>query len=261
MEKIKFGLFQAELICLLILLPSNSSARYPHRCEKGYYQWLDRGRYLSMDRCRYQWTRCYPSCQTQQYRYSYLEPYRRVVISRQPVVIERVVVLKPRKYNQEESELLRRIKDKKSEFLKKLKDADKEQRKQAIQNLSGFCLDPLVRAILAKVLLSDADPELRAEAAKSLGRVNNWKAIPALKKAKQDSDEQVRKEAEKAIKKVKQRYLKKLRQAEELFKQAEDRQGGAARKKRGSGKSTKKVHSQAQEATQKAVKEEKERVE
>ena len=155
------------------------------------------------------------------YQYSPYQqgPYHRVVIRQQPVIIEESVLIRePRKYNVQESELLKRIRQKKHEWFKKIKEGNKEQRKEAVENLAGFCFDAPVRAVLEKVLLSDAEPEVRKAAAKSLGRVNNWKALAALKKAKaEDPDEAVRKEADQAIKKVKEKFLKKLKAAEELF--------------------------------------------
>jgi transposase-like protein len=148
-----------------------------------------------------------------------LGPYRSVVIKQPAAVIERrFVIVEPRKYEAEECELLKRIRKKKSEWFKKIKDGNKEQRRQAIENLAGFSFDPPVRAVLKKVLLSDPEPEVRRQAAKALGRVNNWKALPALKKAQaEDSNEEVRKEAGKAVKKVKEKFLKKLKEAEKLF--------------------------------------------
>ncbi len=227
MKVVKLGLVGAGLACFLILLPNKASAhicRWPHRCERDYYRWLDRGRYVWLDKCQYNWNYCRPltvkpKVQCQPFWFG---PYPRVVIKQRPVVIKRrVVIVEPRKYDGEKCELLKRIRGKKNEWFKEIKEGNKEERREAIENLAGFSSDALVRAVLEKVLFSEPEPEVRKEAAKSLGKVNNWKALPALKRAKaEDSDEEVRKEAEKAIKKVKERFLKKLKETERLFGKA-----------------------------------------
>jgi HEAT repeat protein len=80
---------------------------------------------------------------------------------------------------------------------------DKEQRKQAIDELAGFSFDDNVRHALENVLLSDPDAQLRKEAAQSFGKVKNTKALAALEKARvEDPNEDVRKAADQTIKKL-----------------------------------------------------------
>lgn len=193
MNGMKFRLIGIELICFLIWLPNIASAhtcRWPHRCERDYYNWLDKGRYIWLDRCQYSWNYCRPFTPTSKVPYYphypfRLEPYYPVVIEQPPVVIERrIVIRKPRKCDGEECELLKRIREKKSEWFKKIKEENKEERREAVENLSGFSFDPLVRAVLEKVLLSDPEPGVRKAAAKSLGKVNNWKVLSCLEEGK-----------------------------------------------------------------------------
>ena len=107
------------------------------------------------------------------------------------------------KYDDETLKLFKRLRNKKSELLKKLEFTDKKIRKESISELAGFSFDEKVKKALEDILLSDPDPELRIEAAKSFAKVKNDKAIPTLEKVRiEDSDEQVRKEADKAIKTI-----------------------------------------------------------
>jgi HEAT repeat protein len=74
---------------------------------------------------------------------------------------------------------------------------------EAIRELAGFSFDDKVRYALENVLLSDPDAQLREEAARSFGKVNNTKALAALEKARvEDPSEDVRKEADESIKKL-----------------------------------------------------------
>lgn len=117
------------------------------------------------------------------------------------MITKRQVAVKTREYDEETAELFEQLRRKKSELLKKLKEGNKEQRKEAIDKLAGFSFDDKVREALEDILLSDSDPELRKEVAKSLGKVKNKKVLSALEKAKaEDSNEEVRQEANKAVK-------------------------------------------------------------
>lgn len=133
-----------------------------------------------------------------------------IVVEVQKVIVERQVVVKTReydydsKYDEKTMKLFEQLRREKSELLEKLKADDKENRREAIDKLAGFSFDEEVREALEKVLLSDPDPELRKQAAKSFGKVKNKEVLPALEKARvEDPSEEVRKEADKAIKEIK----------------------------------------------------------
>jgi hypothetical protein len=127
-----------------------------------------------------------------------------VVVERPPVVIERqTVVVQPQQFDESTLQLNINLQYKKSELLKQLQMPDKELRREAIKELAGFSFDDNVRYALEKVLLSDPDPELRAEAAHSFGEVKNANARTALEKARvEDPSVDVRKEADNAIKNI-----------------------------------------------------------
>ena len=81
--------------------------------------------------------------------------------------------------------------------------SDKELRRGAIGELAGFSFDDNVRATLENILLSDPDPELRAEAANAFGEVKNTGALEALEKARvEDPSADVRRAADDAIKSI-----------------------------------------------------------
>jgi hypothetical protein len=87
-----------------------------------------------------------------------------------------------------------------NELLRVLKIGDKESRLGAIRELAPFCFDLKVQAALEKVLLSDADAELRKQVAISLGKTENPDVTAALKIAKaKDPDRGVRQAAYRAI--------------------------------------------------------------
>ena len=125
------------------------------------------------------------------------------------MIVERdVVVKKPvreytTKFDEKTLQLNKQLQNKKSELMERLKLADKEGRKKAIAELAGFSFDKKVKKALGDILLSDPDPELRKEAAKSFAKVRNRDAIAVLEKMRvEDSDEGVRQEADKAIKDI-----------------------------------------------------------
>jgi hypothetical protein len=132
-----------------------------------------------------------------------------VVVERPPVVIERQTVVystsspqvvQPQQFDESTLQLNINLQYKKSELLKQLQAPNKEQRREAIDELAGFSFDDNVRAALENVLLSDPDPELRAEAAHSFGEVKNTGARAALEKARvEDPSVDVRKAADEAI--------------------------------------------------------------
>jgi len=131
------------------------------------------------------------------------------IIERTPVVIERQTVVystsspqvvQPQQFDESTLQLNINLQYKKSELLKQLQAPNKEQRREAIKELAGFSFDDNVRGALEVVLLSDPDPELRAEAAHSFGEVKNTGARAALEKARvEDPSVDVRKAADEAI--------------------------------------------------------------
>jgi hypothetical protein len=140
-----------------------------------------------------------------------------VVVERPPVVIERQTVVystpstssgqasspqvvQPQQFDESTLQLNMDLQYKKSELLKQLQAPNKEQRREAIDELAGFSFDDNVRYALQNILLSDPDPELRAEAAHSFGEVKNSNARAALEKARvEDPSVDVRKAADEAI--------------------------------------------------------------
>jgi hypothetical protein len=131
------------------------------------------------------------------------------IIERTPVVIERQTVVystsspqvvQPQQFDESTLQLNMNLQYKKSERLKQLQMPDKELRREAIRELAGFSFDDNVRYALQNILLSDPDPELRAEAAHSFGEVKNTGARAALEKARvEDPSVDVRKAADEAI--------------------------------------------------------------
>jgi hypothetical protein len=132
----------------------------------------------------------------------YVDPPR--VIERVPVVIEKqTVIVQPQQFDESTLQLNLNLQYKKSELLKQLQVPDKELRREAIRELAGFSFDDNVRAALENVLLSDPDPELRAEAADAFGKVKNANARPALEKARvEDHSADVRRAADGAIRSI-----------------------------------------------------------
>lgn len=125
------------------------------------------------------------------------------VITERQVVIEEPECQSKLEYDENTDELFEKLRLRKSELLKKLKIGDKATRKETIRELAGFSFDNKVREALEIVLLSDPDPELRRQAAKSFGKTSNKKVLPALEKADADDpDREVREEAYKAIMKI-----------------------------------------------------------
>jgi hypothetical protein len=127
-----------------------------------------------------------------------------VIVERPPVVVEKqIVVAQPQQFDEGTLELNKKLQAEKNSLLEMLRALDKEQRKQAIDELAGFSFDDKVRQALENVLLSDPDAQLRKEAAQSFGKVKNTKALAALEKARvEDPNEDIRKAANQAIKKL-----------------------------------------------------------
>ncbi len=134
-----------------------------------------------------------------------------VVVERPPVIIERQTVVyssPPQVVQQQQfddSTIQRNIdlQYRKSALLNQLQSSNKELRRQAIDELAGFSFDDNVRAALENILLSDPDPELRAEAAYSFGTVKNTNARSALERARvEDPSADVRRAADNAIRSI-----------------------------------------------------------
>jgi HEAT repeat protein len=120
------------------------------------------------------------------------------------VVEKQAVIVQPQQFDQSTLQLNMNLQYKKSELLKQLQSPNKEQRKEAINELAGFSFDDNVRNALQNILLSDPDPELRAEAARSFGEAKNDGARAALEKARvEDPNVDVRQAADRAINEIK----------------------------------------------------------
>ena len=205
MKSIKFLLPLTVSIFTLACLPSSVSARtsfhigigygYPHFdydyhppygwysghyswMDRDYYRWIDRGRYRSSFACRPR-HRHWPRHRLSSHVGFWIDDWYPSVIVETPVIVERPkvitrkeIIIKP-KYDDETLKLFKSLRTKKSELLKKLRLGDKANRKQAISELAGFSYDNKVRKALEDILLSDPDPELRKEAAKSFAKVKN----------------------------------------------------------------------------------------
>jgi len=128
-----------------------------------------------------------------------------------PVIVERptVIVREPAAVNvtanaKIDDRTFADIRNKKSELLKKVMIGDKASRMSAIAELGGFTFDDTVREKLSEIILSDPDPELRKEVAKSFGKMKNEKVLPVLEKVRvSDSDVEVRQEADRSINQIK----------------------------------------------------------
>jgi hypothetical protein len=234
----KPGLITIGLLCFAICLPSAASARTHFYAGIGYhhyypgfrsychphYNWIDRDYYGWLDGpwCRdpyvfgcghYHWGRhlCTSGIGF------WVEDWGPNIIVESPIVevpgmiVKKEVIVKTRENNYESNfdentlKLFEQLRCKKGELLEKLRLEDKEERKKAIAELAGFSFDDKVRKALEDILLSDPEPELRKEAAKSFGKVKNRLALSVLEKARvEDSDREVCQEADKAIKKIKE---------------------------------------------------------
>jgi hypothetical protein len=208
MKAAKSALISVLMICLIILLGSTAAARsrvfvgigvgYPAYYH--YHGWHD-GYYGHA-----YWRHGYPYHSAViiggGYWYDWGPDYW--VVEPAPAAIEpQVVIIQPSVVDNNTQELFKKLRNEKEKLLSKLQSGNKEQRKEAIDNLAGFSFDDNVRAALEKVLLSDNDPELRKEAAAAFGKVRNAKALPALEKARvEDSSEEVRRAADIAIKNI-----------------------------------------------------------
>lgn len=220
MKAIKIGLVGVVLSSFLILLPNTALARSSHRGNhpnygpREYHQRVNRidrprlyhhSNYYLGFRYYYPRTYYYPYGVTTWWGpdYQIFNPPS-LIIEPSPVVIEKeVVVVRPEKYNEETGKIFERLRREKAELLQNLKKGDKEERKEAIDKLTGFSFDNQVRKALEDILLSDPDTELRQEVIKAFAKVKNKEVLPALEKARvEDPDQWVRKEADAAIKKI-----------------------------------------------------------
>ncbi len=131
-----------------------------------------------------------------------------VVIERPPVIVEKQTVVystvvQPQQFDQSTIQMNMDLQYKKSALLNQLQSPNKELRQQAIRELSGFSFDDNVRTAIENILLSDPDPQLRAEAAYSFGAVKNTNARSALEKARvEDPSADVRRAADEAIRSI-----------------------------------------------------------
>ena len=225
MKSITSSLALTVSIIMLACLPSLVSARtsfhigigygYPHfnYAYRPHSRWYS-GHYSRIDRFRYRRPFAYAA------RHHHWPRYRRsthlgflidcwhpsvivekpVIVERKKVITRKKVVVEP-KYDDETLKLFKRLRIKKRELLKKLKLGDHEARKKVISELSGFSFDDKVKKALEDILLSEPDPELRKEAAKSFAKVKNKGSLLVLEKVRvEDSNKEVREEADKAIK-------------------------------------------------------------
>ncbi len=133
-----------------------------------------------------------------------------VVVKTPKVITERRIIVKEPvycdkvKYDEGTGELFEKLRRKKSALLKKLRIGDKANRLETIRELAGFSFDKKVREALEEVLLSDPDPELRRQVAKSFGKTSNKKVLAALETAESnDPNAAVRQAAHKAILEIK----------------------------------------------------------
>jgi hypothetical protein len=234
MKAIKSILTGSGLIFFLFLLPAPASARVGfhigfgagsgHRCSGfhigchpyyrlhgDYYRWPGRCHKVFYYRHfpRYK-PRCSPRvsvCLDGLFPILIKPP---VVVKTPKVITERRVVIQEPEYcnelrhDKETDELFEKLRLRKSELLKKLRIGDKAKRKEAIGELAGFSFDDKVREALEDILLSDPDPGLRMQVAKSFAKTSNKKVLPALETAKSnDPNASVRQEAHNAIMKIK----------------------------------------------------------
>jgi len=127
-----------------------------------------------------------------------------VVVEKQTVIVREPAVVNVTANAKLDDETFADIRNKKSELVKKLMIGDKAARMNAIAELAGFTFDDTVREKLSVIILSDPDPELRKEVAKSFGKMKNEKVLPVLEKVKvSDSDAEVRQEADRSINQIK----------------------------------------------------------
>ncbi len=231
MKKKEFLLAGVGLILFLALLPNTASARVSFHIGFGagighhyshlhggyhgsYLRWLNRGRYRKHRFYKhgdYHLHKPWHSSGVSLWIGGLFPIVIRppVVVKTPKVITERQVVVKEPEYrvkvqyDEDTDALFEKLRRKKSELLKKLRIGDKDKRKETIRELAGYSFDKKVREALVDVLLSDPDPELRMEVAKSLGKTTNKKVLPALEIAKADDPSaEVRQEAHKAIMKI-----------------------------------------------------------
>ena len=233
MKAIKSILAAVGIIFFFTLLPNTASARvnfhigfgtglgyhhsgfhigcHPHiGLHGGYYRWPGRGHRIFRHREFHRhkpWHRPGVSVWIDGLFPIIVRP---PVVAKAPKVIteHRVVVEEPEckiklRDDKDTAELFEKLRLRKSELLKKLRIGDKTKCKEAIRELAGFSFDNKVREALEGILLSDPDPELRRQVAKSFGRTSNKKVLAALEIASTDDpNKEVRQEAYKAIMKI-----------------------------------------------------------
>ena len=89
-----------------------------------------------------------------------------------------------------------------AEYLEDLRFGKPDQREHAVEKLAGY-QGTQPAAALIDAVINDYAKDVRKEAAKSLGKIGDYLALPFLHHAKyNDRDKDVREEAEKAIKKI-----------------------------------------------------------
>jgi hypothetical protein len=228
MKAIKSILTGSGLVFFLVLLPAPASARVSfhigfgaglghrfsgfhigchshYRLHGGYYRWPGRG-YRGFYRHK-PWHRSGVSVWIDGLFPIIVRPP--VVVKTPKVITERRAVIQEPEYcnelrhDKDTDELFEKLRRKKSELLKKFMIGDKAKRQETLRELAGFSFDNKVREALEIVLLSDPDPELRMQVAKSFGKTSNKQLLAALEKAEADDpDIEVREEAHKAINKI-----------------------------------------------------------
>ena len=126
-----------------------------------------------------------------------------VVVEKQTVIVKDTGTVNVRSNAGVNDETFADTRGKKSMLLEKLTIGDKAARISAITELAGFTFDDAVRDKLSVIILSDPDPDLRKEVAKSFGKVKNDKVLPVLEKVRaSDSDAGVREETARAISQI-----------------------------------------------------------
>jgi hypothetical protein len=126
-----------------------------------------------------------------------------IPISRHVIVNKKTEEYKPPSVDKN-AKLFEKLRLKKHELLRQLKIGSKENRLQAIRELTGFTFDEKVADALEEILLNDPDPELRKEVAVYFGKTNNKNLISSLEQAKnEDPESDVRQAAANSINSLK----------------------------------------------------------
>lgn len=143
------------------------------------------------------------------YPYWWDDYYPDVIVERPTVYVRETtspaqVYRTPAAPDEETLKLFASIRNKKAELIKQLQSADKAERIKAIAELAGLTYDDQVREKLKDILLKDADPDLRKEAAMAFGKTKNDALITILEEVRvNDDNKEVRQAADQAIKNIK----------------------------------------------------------